>query len=66
VLLDRPTLAQRRTHVPLRFVVGAAVAALVLLGVEVLCARLHLSGPTVLLLRSYAFEEPSVRVSRVP
>jgi hypothetical protein len=59
VLLDQPALAQRRTHVPLRFVVGAAVAALVLLGVEVVCARLHLSGPTVLLLRSYVFEEPS-------
>jgi len=59
VLLDRPALLQRQPHVPPRFVLGAALAAVLLVGIEVVCARLHLSGPTVLLLRSYVFEEPA-------
>jgi len=60
VLLDHPPRLQaRQTHVPPRFVLGAALAAVLLIGIEVVCARLNLSGPTVLLLHSYVFEEPA-------
>ena len=59
VLLDHPTLAQRSARVPWRFVVGTVLAAVVVVGIEVVCARVGIQGPTRVLLRSYVFEEPS-------
>ncbi len=38
---------------------GAVLAALVLVGIEVVCARVGIEGPTRVLLHSYVFEEPS-------
>jgi len=68
VLLDRPPLTQQqkwhpllplRTRVPLRFALVAVLAVLLLAAAEVLCVRLDVTGPTVQLLRSYVFEQPS-------
>ncbi|MGZ6799160.1 MAG: DUF5933 domain-containing protein, partial [Mycobacteriaceae bacterium] len=38
---------------------GAVLVVAGLIGLEVVCARLGLSGPTVQLLHSYVFEEPA-------
>jgi hypothetical protein len=40
-------------------VLGAVLVVAGLIGLEVVCARLGLSGPTVQLLHSYVFEEPA-------